>query len=186
MQAAEYVAQDAGQVVVVGGGDLGCEVAHFLVLELAGGEESCVTVVEMLPHFMTGNCTTDRGFLIYHMERAGCELWNCSRLLRVKPGAVLSARNVSPTVPSPYVTWTPVPPENVGNLLARPTWVEEREVRLDAGLVVLATGMAPDPSLYEAGLREQVAPEVHDTGDALAPATVAEAVKAGHAIGGLL
>ena len=180
------LAQDAGQVVIVGGGDVGCEVAHFLVFELPGGEERRVTVVEMLPHFMKDSCTANRGYLIHHLEQAGVELWNCTRLLRVEPGAVVVARNVSPTVPSPYVTWAPVLPENVKNPLARPIRVEEREVRLDADLVVLATGMAPDPSLYEACLREQVAPEVHNIGDALAPGTVAEAVKAGHAIGSLL
>jgi hypothetical protein len=64
--------------------------------------------------------------------------------------------------------------------------VEEREVRLEAGLVVLASGMEPDAGFYEACLRHRVAQEAHNIGDSFAPATIAEAVKAGHAIGSLL
>jgi 2-enoate reductase len=180
------LAQDAQRVVIVGGGDVGCEVAHFLACEQAGPEGRRVTVVEMLPHFMKDSCTANRGYLIHYLEKAGVELWNCTRLLRAEPEGVVVARNLSRTVPSPYVTWQPVLPENVKNPLARPIRVEEQEVRLDADLVVLATGMVPDTGLYEACLREQVAPEVHLIGDALAPATVAEAVKAGDAIGRLL
>jgi 2-enoate reductase len=180
------LAQDARQVVIVGGGDVGCEVAHFLAYELPGAENRQVVVVEMLPYLMKDSCTANRGYLIHHLEKAGVVLWNCTRLLRFEPGAVVVARNVSSTVPSPYVTWAPVLPENVKNPLARSIRVEEQDVRVDADLVVLATGMMPNPELYEACLREQVAPEVHMIGDALAPATVAEAVRAGHAIGRLL
>jgi 2-enoate reductase len=180
------LARDAGRIVIVGGGDVGCETAHFLACELPGVEGRQVTVVEMLPHFMKDSCTANRGYLIHHLERAGVALWNCTRLLYVEPGSVVVARNVSSTVPSPYATWAPVLPENVKNPLARPIKVADREVRLDADLVVLAAGMAPDPRLYEACLRQYVAPELHILGDAHAPATIAEAVKAGHAVGRLL
>jgi 2-enoate reductase len=180
------VAHAAKSVVIVGGGDVGCEMAHFLVNELPGAEVRHVTVVEALPHFMKDSCTANRGYLIHHLEKAGVALWNCTRLLRVEPGAVVVARNVSRTVPSAYVTWTPVLPENVNNPLARAIRVEEREVRLDADLVLLATGMEPAPGFYEDCLRHHVAPEVHNIGDSSAPATIAEAVKSGHAIGRLL
>jgi 2-enoate reductase len=180
------LAHGADRMVIVGGGDVGCETAHFLACELPGAESRRVTVVEMLPHFMKDSCTANRGYLIHHLEKADVALWNCTRLLRVEPGAVVVARNVSPTVPSPYVTWAPVLPENIKNPLARPVRVEEQEMRLDADLVVLATGMEPDPGFYEACLRHYVAPEVHNIGDSFAPATIAEAVKAGHAIGSLL
>ena len=180
------LARGADQVVIVGGGDVGCETAHFLVNELPGAESRRVTVVEMLPHFMKDSCTANRGYLIHHLEKAGVALWNCTRLLRVEAGGAVVARNVSPTVPSPYVTWAPVLPENVKNPLARPIRVEEQEVRLDVDLVLLATGMEPAPDFYEDCLRHFVAPEVHNIGDSFAPATIAEAVKAGHAIGSLL
>ena len=179
-------AHDAERLVIVGGGDVGCETAHFLACELPGAQGRQLTVVEMLPHFMKDSCTANRGYLIHYLEKAGVALWNCTRLLRIEPGVAVLARNVSSTVPSPYVTWTPVLPENVKNPLARPIRVDEREVRLEVDLVVLATGMAPNPTLYEECVREHVALELHIIGDSFVPATVAEAVKAGHAVARLL
>ena len=57
---------------------------------------------------------------------------------------------------------------------------------LRADLLRLVPGTEPISGFHRVCLREQVAPEVHLVGDALAPATVAEAVRAGHAIGRLL
>ena len=173
------LADGAEHVVVVGGGDVGCETAHFLAHE----HGKRVTVVEMLPYFMKGSCTANRGYLIHYLERQGVALWNCTRLLRAEPGRAVVARNVSPTVPSPCVTWQPVLPENVVNPLARPIKVEEQEVTIEADLVVLATGLVPDDALYHACQRRGVAPEIHNAGDAFLPATIAQATKAGYAIG---
>ncbi|MCX6032841.1 MAG: FAD-dependent oxidoreductase [Chloroflexi bacterium] len=170
---------NGSQVVMVGGGDVGCETAYFLATEL--GQQ--VTVIEMLPAFMRGTCTANRGHLIHALERAGVRLLNCTRLVRVEPDAVTVVRNVSPTVPDPAVTWAPLLPDNVVNPLARPLKVEEQEMILPAGQVVLATGMISDDTLYRACMAARVAPEIHAIGDAFAPGRVFEAVKAGYAIG---
>ena len=58
------LAAAARRVVVVGGGAVGCEVAFWLASEHA----KRVTVVEMLPHFMKGNCTANRGYLLHYLE----------------------------------------------------------------------------------------------------------------------
>ena len=137
----------------------------------------------MLPHFMQGSCTANRGYLIHYLEAAGVALWNCTRLLRVEEGSIVVARNASPTVPSPTVTWTPVLPENVVNPLARRIRIEEQEAAIEADLVVLATGLEADDALYQACVRARVAPEIHHIGDSFRPATVHEATKAGHAVG---
>jgi len=176
------LADGAKGVVIVGGGDVGCETAHWLACER--GVQ--VTVIEMLPYFMKGSCTANRGYLIHHLEKAGVALWNCTRLQRVEAGRVVVARNVSPTVPSPTVTWAPVLPDNVQNPLARAIRVEEQAFTLEADLVVLAAGMVPDDALYRACLEAQVAPELHNVGDSFIPATIAQAVKAGYAIGSSL
>ena len=167
---------------MVGGGDVGCETAYFLATELGRR----VTVIEMLPAFMRGTCTANRGHLIHALERAGVTLLNCTRLVRVDPGAVTVARNVSPTVPDPAITWAPLLPDNVVNPLARKLKVEEQEVTLPAGLVVLATGMVADDRLYRECMAARVAPEVHVVGDAFGPGRVFEAVKAGYTVGGAL
>jgi predicted NAD/FAD-dependent oxidoreductase len=54
---------------------------------------------------------------------------------------------------------------------------------LEADLVVLATGLRSDDSLYQACLRAHVAPEIHAIGDAFAPGRILEATKAGYAVG---
>lgn len=172
-------ADAAQRVVVVGGGEVGCEVAHFLAYE----KGKAVTVLEMLPHIMATSCTANRGYMIHYLEAHGVQLWNCARPKVIGVDAVLVMRNVSPTVPSPYATWSPVIPENVVNPLARPLRVEEKEVVLPADLVVLAVGMAPDDALYQACLRARVAPEIHNIGDSFAPASILEATRMGEMAG---
>jgi 2-enoate reductase len=81
------------------------------------------------------------------------------------------------------VTWTPVLPDNVENPLARAIRVEEERFTLQVDLVVLATGLEPDDTLFRACLEAHVAPELHTAGDSFRPATIAQAVKAGYAVG---
>jgi len=175
-------AGSASTIVIVGGGDVGCETAYWLAYELG----KTVTVIEMLPALMKGTCTANRGYLLHYLERKGVRLLNCTRLKSIQDKTVTVMRNVSKTVPDPYVTWAPLLPENVKNPLARPIRVEEQEETLPADLVVLATGVIPDDSLYQACLREQVAPELHTIGDAFAAGLVFQAVKAGYAVGSSL
>jgi 2-enoate reductase len=172
-------ADGAESVVIVGGGAVGCETAYWLAYEL--GKQ--VVVIEMLPHFMQGVCTANRGHLIHYLERQGVRLLNCATLTRIAERQVVVARNTSPTVPDPYATWKPLLPDNVHNPLAKPIKVDVREETLNADLVVLATGLKPDDSLYDACVREHVAPEVHNLGDSFAAGRVFEAVKAGYRVG---
>ena len=172
-------AEKAAEVVVVGGGAVGCEAAHWLSSEL--GKK--VTVVEMLPHFMKGLCSANRGHMIHDLEKRGVPLWNCTRLKSIQPGQVTVVRNVSNTVPSPYVTWTPLLPENIPNPLAKPMREELQETTLRADLVVLAVGLRPDRSLYDACQQQHAAAEVVYIGDNFSVGRVFEAVKAGFSVG---
>lgn len=172
------VADRARRVLVVGGGTVGCETAFFLASE----QGKRVTLIEMLPGLMKGACTATRGYLIHYLEKQGVELINCARLKSVQDRAVTIVRNVSASVPDPYVTWAPLLPENVENPLARPIRVEEKETSMEADLIVLATGLQPDRSLYEACLAGRAAPEIHNVGDSFAVGRVFEAVKAGYAV----
>ncbi|HPH96258.1 MAG TPA: FAD-dependent oxidoreductase [Anaerolineaceae bacterium] len=173
-------AQGAKQVVVIGGGAVGCECAHWLATEQ--GVKN-VTVVEMLPYFMKGLCTANRTHLIHDLERRGVKLLNCTRLQEIKAGQVVVSRNHSSTVPDPYVTWTPLLPENVINPLARPMREELVEETLPADLVVMAAGLRPDDALYRACLQNQAAGLIYFIGDVFQIGRVFEAVKAGFAVG---
>ena len=139
--------------------------------------------MEMLPYFMKGVCTANRGHLIHYLDKADVELLNCTRLKSVSQGSVSLVKNVSSTVPDPHNTWSPILPENVKNPLARKIKVIDREIEREADLVVLAVGLLPDDSLYEACVRERVAPEVRNIGDSFCVGRIFEATKAGYAVG---
>ena len=169
---------DAKTVVVVGGGVVGCETAFWLKYEK--GRD--VTVVEMLPNFMEGACTANRGHLIHYMKKAGVTLINCARVTGFDENAVHITRNVSAGVPDPYNTWQPILPKNVENPLAKKLGPEERSETLSADLVVLALGGKPDDALFFEAQRLRAAGELYNIGDSFAGGRVLEAVRAANAL----
>lgn len=166
-------------IVIVGGGDVGCETAYFLAHE----KKKKVTVVEMIPEFMKKSCTANRGWMIHHLEQQGVTLYNCTRLLKVENGKVTLSQNVSKTVPNPYNTWNPVLPENIDNPLAVKLKEDFKEKTVDADLVVLAAGVKSDDAVYLACMKANVASEIHTLGDSFTPGRVFEAVKAAYQVG---
>jgi NADH:flavin oxidoreductases, Old Yellow Enzyme family len=173
------LAAKAHKVTIIGAGAVGCEVAHFLAAE----QGKQITVVEMLPTVMPGVCTANRGHLIHELERLGVPLWNCTKLLSVEGGKVRVSRNLSATVPDPYVTWTPLLPENIANPFAKPIQDESQEQTIDADLIVLAMGLRPTRDFYQGCMSAQSAPEIIQLGDAFQIGRVFEAVKAGFLVG---
>ena len=166
--------------VIVGGGSVGCETAHFLSYEL--GIEN-VTVVEMLPAFMKGLCTANRGYLIHYLEQKGVKLINCASVMRIKPSSVVISRNMHKTVPDPYVTWSPIHPDNIPNPFEKKIKSNHHELEIPADIVILAMGMKPDRSLYNDCIRLQAAPEIYLTGDVHEIGSILEATRGGYAIG---
>ena len=127
---------------------------------------------------MEGVCTANRGHLLHYMEKAGVELYNCSKVTSFEPGKVNIQRNVSKGVPNPYNTWQPLLPEKIPNPLAKKPGPETQDVALDADLVVLAMGGRPDDALYYEALSENTAPEMFNIGDSFAGGKVLEATRA--------
>lgn len=171
-------AEGAKNVVVVGAGVVGCETAYWLRYEHDKG----VKVVEMTPYIMNHVCTANRGHLIHYLQRAGVELLNCTRVTGYADGSVQAMRNVSKTVPDPYVTWHPILPENVENPLAPKLKTEEQAISLPADLVVIAAGGRADDALFLELQRRRIAPEVYNIGDSLQVGKVHEAVRAAYAL----
>jgi len=170
---------DAKSVVIVGGGEVGCETAYWLSYE-----HGCqVKVVEMLPYFMEGVCTANRGYLIYYLKKAGVELINYAKVVSLDDEGVHVIRNVSKGVPDPYVTWQPVLPKNIENPLAPKIGNDEKEITLKADLVVFATGAKPDDSLFYEAQAGRIAPELYNIGDSFAGGRVLEATRAAYALG---
>jgi 2-enoate reductase len=176
---APSLTERANNILIVGGGDVGCETAHMLAYEYG----KAVTVVEISPYFMRESCMANRGYLIHHLERKGVRLWNCARVERTGEGVVEIIRNLSPTVPSPYAVWEPLLPHNVRNPFLRDIEVDERLISLAVDLIVFATGLKPDATLYHACMQERVAPEIYNIGDSFRVGRILDATKAGYAIG---
>lgn len=166
--------------VIIGGGSVGCETAHFLSYEL--GIEN-VTVVEMQPVFMKGLCTANRGYLIHYLEEKGVRLMNCTSVVGIKPGSVVISSNLHKNVPDPYITWAPIPPENILNPFEKRIKSRNAESEIAADIVILAMGLKPERGLYNDCISRQAAPEIYLTGDVHEIGSILEATRGGYAIG---
>lgn len=174
----------ARSVTVIGGGAVGCEVAQWLAVER---NVSQVSVVEMLPHMMQGACTANRGHLFHALAGHGVRLLNMTRIERAEQtlgGALLHvSRNRHKNVPDPYVSWTPILPENVVNPLAPKVGDDWHEEVIASDLVVIACGGQADDSLFYELQQTHAAPELRNIGDGFAPGRVLEAVRAAYRLG---
>ncbi len=170
---------DSQNIVVVGGGVVGCETAYFLSHEKGRN----VTLVEMLPHFMPGVCTANRGWLIHYLEKQQVPLLNCTRLKEVCEKEVLLSRNISKTVPDPYVTWAPILPENIENPFAKVIKEELQDQTVPADLVILAAGAHPDESLYRELVHSNAAPDIRVIGDSFELGKILEATRSAYSVG---
>lgn len=174
----------ARSVTVIGGGAVGCEVAQWLAVER---NVSQVSVVEMLPHMMQGACTANRGHLLHALAGHGVRLLSMTRVERAEQtlgGALLHvSRNRHKNVPDPYVSWTPILPENVVNPLAPKVGDDWHEEVIASDLVVIACGGQADDSLFYELQQTHAAPELRNIGDGFAPGRVLEAVRAAYRLG---
>jgi len=89
-------------------------------------------------------------------------------------------RNVSKTVPNPFITWHPILPENIKNPLAPKLKVVEKTETIPADLVVMAAGGSPDNSLYLQAMADNAALEIYNIGDSFSAAKVLEAVRSAY------
>lgn len=164
---------DAKNIVVVGGGIVGCETAYWLAYEQGRN----VKVVEMADQMMNGACTANRGHLIHYMEKKGVELINCAKVMSFDEGKVNISR-LTKNVPDPYNTWQPILPKNIANPLAKKVGTESVEESIPADLVIIAMGGRADDAFYFEAVREHVANEVLNIGDSFRAARVLEATRA--------
>lgn len=170
------LAKDTKQIVIIGGGVVGCEAAYYLKKEL--GKD--VTIIEMMPVIMSHVCTANRCQLLKYMEDAGVRVLSCTKLLSYGQNAVRVAHNVSKSVPNPFHTWNPQLPENIPNPLAPRLKEEIREETLPADLVVLAAGGVPNENLFHDLQQALEGVQVFNIGDSFQAGKVFEATKSGY------
>lgn len=167
---------DAKKIVVVGGGVVGCETAFWLKYE----QGRDVKVVEMLPNFMEGICTANRGHLIHYLNKEEVELINCAKVVSFEEGKVNILKNISKGVPDPYNTWQPLLPANIPNPLAKKIGSETLNLTIEADLVVLAMGGRADETFFFDAQREHVASELYNIGDSYRAGRVLEATRSAY------
>lgn len=170
------LADGKGNILVVGGGDVGCETAYFLKYE----QGKNVTVIDMLPQFMPHSCTANRTHLLHYLEKAGVDMLNCTKLLKVSGGKAVISQNTHKNVPDPLVTWHPILPENIHNPLAPKVGEKFEDREIDCDLVVLAVGNKPNDKLYYDALNAHIAPEVYNIGDSFVPSHMHAAIRSAY------
>lgn len=167
---------EAKNIIVIGGGVVGCETAFWLKSE----HQRDVKVIEMLPNIMDGVCTANRGHLIHYLNKKGVELINCAKVVSFDRGKVNIIQNISKGVPNPYNTWQPLLPKNIPNPLAKKIGEETTDLSLEADLVVLAMGGRADETLFFEAQKERVAQELYNIGDSNRAGKVLEASRAAY------
>lgn len=167
--------KNANNVVIIGGGDAGCEIAYMLKYEL----NKNVTIVEMAPTLMTNSCTANRGHILHYLDKAGVKCYNCATVSNIGEDTVEIMTNASKTVPNPYNTWEPVLPENIHNPLAKKIKNLPKAVNVEADLVILAAGTVPNNELFKKTQEIEAAPILYNVGDSSVCGKVFTAVKAG-------
>ncbi len=168
----------AQNIVIIGGGDSGCETAYWAALELGKN----VQIVEMTANLMADTCTANRGHILHYLEKSGVVTHNLSTVTQIDKDAVFIKKNVHSSVPNPYNTWQPILPENIHNPLAPKISEKYENKLLPADLVILAIGTRPCDDIYFKLVEERAAPRIVRVGDAIRPSKVFAATKSAYRV----
>ena len=153
--------KNAKNIVIIGGGDSGCELAYYAKYELGKN----VTIVEMAPTLMTNTCTANRGHILHYLDKSGVKCYNCASVSSIDEDCVEIVYNSSRTVPNPYNTWEPVLPVNIHNPLAKKIKNIPKAKTVDADLVVIAAGTVSNNELFKKLQEINAAPLIYNVGD---------------------
>lgn len=168
--------KDKKHIVIIGGGDSGCETAYYLKYEYGID----VDIIEMTGAVMSQSCTANRGHIMHYLQKAGVKIHNLSTVTKILNNGVEIDKNISPTVPDPYNTWQPLLPENINNPLAPKVKQKMQKQTINADLVIIAIGTKPNNQLYNDLVTQNVAPEIYNVGDSITPGKVWPATKSAY------
>jgi len=167
------IVKKAKEIVILGGGDSGCETAYWASVEL--GKK--VTIIEQKATLMTDSCTANRGHILHYLDKNKVVTHNLSTLSEITKDSVIIDKNVHSSVPDPYNTWQPILPENINNPLAPKIQTKNMKVEIPADLVIIAVGTRAQNQLYFDLIKQNAVKHVYQIGDSFRPGKVFLAVK---------
>lgn len=196
MEAREFLGQDmllpddVKNVLVVGGGVVGCEIGYTL----AHDAEVKVTVAGKNNDLMPDTVMANRNHMLWMMMGLGSttgnpqdslkepvRVYNASKIIRFTDGKAHILANKGRR--DPFTPWKALIPENVKNPFEKKLKPENVEhIIIDTDFVIFAMGSRSDDTLYFNLLKERAAREIFIAGDSKEPGRVWEAVTAANEI----
>ncbi|MDK2947059.1 MAG: 2-enoate reductase [Methanolobus sp.] len=177
-------------ILVVGGGVLGCEIAYSLAYE----KEMNVILVGRNKELMPETVQANRAQMLWMMMGNGSpsgkkedslkkpvKVYNASEVVRFSNGKAYVKANRGRK--DPYTPWKPLIPENVRNPFEKKLDLDNvEEIVIDTDMVIFATGGMADDSLYYELLKRKTGIEVYSAGDSTKPGRVWEAINGANEI----
>ena len=175
--------QNTKEILVVGGGAVGCEIAYTIAKE----NDVQVTIVEMQKYLMNNIVHSNRSMLLWLMSGMGSTTDKVNDRLNRKVKAYTSSRVVSFKEDeallevnkeriNPYTPWETLIPENIHNPFEKKLNDKNtEEISIKTDFVGFATGAEENDELYEK-LKNNKKLQVNNVGDSKKLASAWEAI----------
>lgn len=175
--------QNTKEILVVGGGAVGCEIAYTIAKE----NDVQVTIVEMQKYLMNNIVHSNRSMLLWLMSGMGSTTDNVNDRLNRKVKAYTSSRVVSFKEDeallevnkeriNPYTPWETLIPENIHNPFEKKLNDKNtEEISIKTDFVIFAMGAEENDDLYEK-LKNNKKLQVYNVGDSKKLASAWEAI----------
>lgn len=175
---------DVENVLVVGGGIVGCEVAYSLAYE----KGVRVTIVGKNKDILPDTVLANRSQILWMMMGRGSpsgkdkdvlrepiKVYNASEVVKFARGKAYIKANRDRK--NPYTPWEALIPENVNNPFEKSLDSDKiEELVINTDYVIFAVGGRPDDTLYYELLKENAANEIYSLGDSKEPRRVWDAI----------
>ena len=175
--------QNTKEILVVGGGAVGCEIAYTIAKE----NDVQVTIVEMQKYLMNNIVHSNRSMLLWLMSGMGSTTDKVNDRLNRKVKAYTSSRvlsfkedeallEVNKERINPYTPWETLIPENIHNPFEKKLNDKNtEEISIKTDFVIFAMGAEENDDLYEK-LKNNKKLQVYNVGDSKKLASAWEAI----------
>ena len=175
--------QNTKEILVVGGGAVGCEIAYTIAKE----NDVQVTIVEMQKYLMNNIVHSNRSMLLWLMSGMGSTTDKVNDRLNRKVKAYTSSRVVSFKEDeallevnkeriNPYTPWETLIPENIHNPFEKKLNDKNtEEISIKTDFVIFAMGAEENDDLYEK-LKNNKKIQAYNVGDSKKLASAWEAI----------